>query len=66
MDSLIASADPVLVGAMGPDARVRWKKRSLIEKRDLVRRAISVRILRVGKGARGEIGVEVRPARVMV
>jgi DNA invertase Pin-like site-specific DNA recombinase len=65
MDSLIASADPVLVGAMGPDARVRWKKRSLIEKRDLVRRAISVRILRVGKGARGEIGVEVRPARAM-
>lgn len=65
MDELVAAVDPVLVGAVGPDARKRWQRRSLLEKRDLIRRCVSVTIVQVGKGSRGDAGVEVRPLKAL-
>jgi site-specific DNA recombinase len=66
VDVLASSPDPLLRGLAGPGARKRWARRTLEEKREVIRRSLSITIVPVGRGGRySELGVKVRPLKVL-
>ncbi|MFI7191407.1 recombinase family protein [Nocardia nova] len=67
LDALTNQLDPLTADSIGPDARERWKGRTMLQKRDLIRRHLSVVVLPVEKRGRfAELGVKVRPLRSLV
>ncbi|MEV6432903.1 recombinase family protein [Nocardia sp. NPDC051463] len=59
--------DPVVADAVGPDARKRWAKRDLVQRREVVRRVMSVMIVPVvRRGRYSAVGVEVDPIGALV
>lgn len=60
--SVTAEADTLVRDSFGPDARARWKGRTLMHKRAIIRETAVVTILPVAtRGRNAEIGVTVRP-----
>ncbi|MFJ1459686.1 recombinase family protein [Nocardia sp. N2S4-5] len=59
-----AVADPVLFAAAGPTARQLWAGFTMVQKRDIVRRALRIEIRPVEhRGRYSELGVEIFPLR---
>ena len=57
-----AKVDTLVRDSFGPDARARWKKYSLQEKRAIIRATVVVTINRCQtRGPRADVGVTVRP-----
>lgn len=62
IDVVSNAIDPVLAGIAGPNAREDWVAYGIEDKRDVIRRALSVTIVRVERRGRySSLGVEVRP-----
>lgn len=57
-------ADPVLLGIVGSRARSDWADYDMVQKRDILRRALRIEIHRVERrGRHSELGVEIYPLR---
>ena len=65
VDAATATVDPLLRDLAGPGAGKRWSRRLLPEKREAIRRCLAVKIMPVGAGGRRDIGVKVRPVRML-
>ncbi len=65
LNARTASVDPLLLDLVGPDARRRWKALELEQRRDIIRRHLSVTIMRWNRKV-SDICVEVRPANASV
>ncbi|MFC9432796.1 recombinase family protein [Nocardia sp. NPDC057030] len=63
--ALTRPVDPVLADAIGPDARRTWAERSIVQKRAVVRAAMTITIVPVGGGRHGRLGVEARPVKAL-
>lgn len=62
VDALTVTVDPVLADAVGPGIRARWQDFTMLRRREIVRAAVSVTIVRVPRRGRySEVGVVVRP-----
>lgn len=63
IDAMTRAADPVLIEAAREDVRELWANDyTLLDKRDIIRRAFDVRIMRVDRRGRySDIGVELFP-----
>ncbi|MCM6774928.1 recombinase family protein [Nocardia sp. CDC159] len=56
--------DPVLAGIVGPDVRRAWAGYDMVQKRDVIRRAMKIEIRPVEhRGRYSEVGVEIYPLR---
>jgi DNA invertase Pin-like site-specific DNA recombinase len=62
-----ALVDPMMRELAGPGVRERWEKRSLEEKRAVIRKCMQIRIMPVGRAGRynDDLGVQVRPRGVL-
>ncbi|MCM6776229.1 recombinase family protein [Nocardia sp. CDC159] len=66
IDALVAAADPLLRDLAGPGAGDRWRKRTLEQQREIIRRYLRIKIMPVARVGRfGELGVEVHPLAAM-
>ncbi|WP_157556800.1 recombinase family protein, partial [Nocardia acidivorans] len=64
LDATVEEADPVLSAIVGPDARQKWKRADIHQKRDVLRAAMRVTIEPLGKGFwRDTIGVSCVPVK---
>lgn len=60
--ALTSAVDPMLQDFFGPDARARWKERTIVQRRDIIRRMMEITIHPVARRGRyGDLGVTVRP-----
>ncbi|MGV9540856.1 recombinase family protein [Nocardia beijingensis] len=66
VNSAGAVVDPALRRVIGPNARAEWADMTIPERRDTIRAAAQVTIVRVGKAGRfSPIGVEVYPVSLL-
>jgi site-specific DNA recombinase len=66
VDAMAVAVDPDVLDALGPDARAKWKRRTIEQRRNTIRATMTVTITPVERRGRyGEIGVEVRPLRML-
>lgn len=62
VDAVTSQIDPLLRDAVGPDARQRWEAYTLVERRQIIRRNLSVTLMPRSVVPSGP-GVRVRPLR---